>query len=117
MSITHGSSARTDTWVAPVVATVVTLPMALLALFFGGFAPMACDSCNGAEAESFTRGFNTGFTYLQAGLVIAVVLLLVSWCLPQTEANVFRRRVFAALAPGTVVFSVFLFATLAPWPN
>jgi hypothetical protein len=113
MSITQGNSVR-GTWVAPLIATVVTLPAAFLAYVFGGLTPMACDACNGAEAERFTRGFDTAFTLLQVGLLASLALLLVSWGLPQTERNVVRRGVFAALAPSAVVLSLILFAGMVP---
>jgi hypothetical protein len=116
MSITQGTSVR-GTWVGPLVATVVTLPAALVAYVVGGLTPMACDACDGAEAERFSRRFDTGFTFLQVGLLASSVLLLVSWGLPQTEPNVARRRVFAVLAPGTVLFSFLLFAAMVPSPN
>ncbi|MEV0469417.1 hypothetical protein [Streptomyces prunicolor] len=116
MSITQGTSVR-GTWVGPLMATVVTLPAALVAYIIGGLSPMACDACDGAEAERFTRRFDTAFTFLQVGLLASVALLLVSWGLPRTEENVTRRRLFAALAPGTVVLSVILFAGIVPWPN
>jgi hypothetical protein len=116
MSITQGTSVR-STWVGPLIATVVTLPAALLAYVIGGFTPMACDACNGAEAEHFTRRFDTAFTLLQVGLLASLALLLVSWGLPQTERNVARRRVFSVLAPSTVVFSALLFAGMVPSPS
>jgi len=104
-------------WVAPLVATVLTVPGSFLAFAFGGLTPMACDSCNGAEAESFTRGFDTAYTVLQVGLAAAFVLLLVSWCLPWSERNVVPRWILALLAPGTVLFSVLVFASMVPWPS
>ncbi|MFD4558146.1 hypothetical protein ACFWP5_28155 [Streptomyces sp. NPDC058469] len=105
MSITQGTSVR-GAWVGPLIATVLTLPSALVAYIIGGLSPMACDACDGAEAERFTRRFDTAFTFLQVGVLASVALLLVSWGLPQTEGNVARRRVFAVLAPGTVLLSV-----------
>ncbi|MEV8537383.1 hypothetical protein [Streptomyces sp. NPDC051572] len=116
MSITQGTSVR-GTWAGPLIATVVTLPAALFAYVIGSLTPMACDSCNGAEAEHFTRRFDTGFTILQVGLLTSLALLLVSWGLPQTEENVARRALFAVLAPGTVLFSLLLFTGMVPSPN
>ena len=104
-------------WVAPLVATVLTVPLGLFAFVFGGLSPMACDSCDGAEAERFTRGFNTAYTVLLTGLLTAFVLLLVSWSLSWNERNVVPRRVLAAAAPGTVVLSGLVFASMVPWPS
>ena len=117
MSITQGTSSVRGTWVGPLIATVVTLPAALVAYIVGGLSPMACDACDGVQADRFTQGFDTAFTFLQLGLLASVVLLLVSWGLPRTEENVTQRRLFAALAPGMVILSVILFAGIVPWPN
>jgi hypothetical protein len=116
MSITQDTSVR-GTWVGPLIATVVTLPAALIAYVIGSLTPMACDSCDGAEAEHFTRRFDTGFTILQVGLLASLVLLLVSWGLPQTRENVARRALFAVLAPSTVMFSFLLFIGIVPTPS
>ncbi|MFG2376061.1 hypothetical protein ACGFY9_31875 [Streptomyces sp. NPDC048504] len=113
MWITQGTSVR-GTWVGPLIATVVTLPAALVAYIVAGLSPMACDACDGAEAEHFTRRFDTAFTFLQVGLLASVALLLVSWGLPQTEENAARRAVSAVLAPSTVVFSFLLFEGMVP---
>ncbi|WP_234444385.1 hypothetical protein [Streptomyces sp. NRRL F-525] len=116
MSITQGTWVR-GTWVGPLIATVVTLPATLITYIVAGLSPMACDACDGAKAEHFTRRFDTAFTFLQVGLLASVALLLVSWGLPQTESNVARRRVFAVLAPGTIALSAIFFAAMVPWPN
>ncbi|WOX11848.1 hypothetical protein [Streptomyces sp. N50] len=116
MSITQGTSER-GTWVGPLIASVVTVPAALFAYIIGSLTPMACDSCNGAEAAHFDRSFDTAFTLLQIGLLTSLVLLLVSWSLPQTEENVARRAVSAVLAPSIVAFSFLLFIGMVPSPN
>ncbi|MFE2424237.1 hypothetical protein [Streptomyces hokutonensis] len=116
MSITQGTSVR-GTRVGQLIATVVTLPAALFAYVIGSLTPMACDSCDGAEAEHFTRSFDTAFTLLRVGLLTSLALLLVSWGLPQTEENAARRAVFAVLAPSTVVFSFLLFEGMVPYPG
>jgi hypothetical protein len=118
MSITQGTGTSVrSTRVGQLIATVVTLPAALFAYIVGSLTPMACDSCNGAEAKHFTRSFDTAFTLLQVGLLTSLALLLVSWGLPQTEENVARRTVFAVLAPSTVMFSFLLFTGMVPSPN
>ncbi|MER6122266.1 hypothetical protein ABT173_06160 [Streptomyces sp. NPDC001795] len=113
---TQGGPVR-RAWVAPLVATVLTVPGSLLAYAFAGLTPMACDACDGAVADRFTRGFDSAYTVLRIGLAAAFVLLLVSWCLPWSERNVVPRRVLAAFAPGTVLVSVLLFASMVPWPS
>ncbi|MFD7280091.1 hypothetical protein ACFV80_24330 [Streptomyces sp. NPDC059862] len=104
-------------WIAPLISTVITLPASLLALFFGGLTPMACDACNGVEAERFDQSFEIAFTVLQIGLALSFVLLLVSWCLLWNEQNAIRRGAFAALAPCTVLVAVVFFLGLIDGPN
>ena len=116
MSITQGTPVRA-TWLGPLIATVVTVPAAFFAYIIGSLTPMACDSCNGAEAEHFDRRFDTAFTLLEVGLLASLVMLIVSWGLPQTEENVARRAVFSVLAPCTVAFSFLLFTGMVPSPN
>ncbi|MFI6405265.1 hypothetical protein [Streptomyces sp. NPDC050548] len=116
MSITQGTSVR-GTRVGQLIATVVTLPAAFFAYIIGSLTPMACDSCNGAEADRFNRKFDTAFTILQVGLLTSLALLLASWGLPQTEKTAARRALFAVLAPSTVMFSFLLFTGIVPTPN
>jgi hypothetical protein len=104
-------------WVGPLVATVLTLPVSFFAFVFAGLAPMACDSCDGAEADRFTRGFDSAYTVFQVGVGAAFVLLLVSWCLPWSERNVVPGWVLALLPPLTALFSVLIFASMVPWPS
>jgi len=103
-------------WIAPLISTVLTIPAGLFALAFGGLSPMACDSCDGAQAESFTRSFNTAFTVLLVGLAAAAVLLITSWCLTNDE-NAGRRGLFALLAPTAVLVSLVAFGSLVEWPS
>ncbi|MFC9911874.1 hypothetical protein [Streptomyces sp. NPDC127197] len=58
---------------------MITLPASFLAFFFGGLTPIACDSCNGAEAERFNQSFDTAFAVLQMGLAASSTWLPVSW--------------------------------------
>ncbi|MGW0830818.1 hypothetical protein [Streptomyces prunicolor] len=116
MSITQDTSVS-GSWVGPLIASVVTVPAAFFAYIIGCLTPMACDSCDGAEAEHFNRRFDTAFPLLQVGLLASLVLLLVSWGLPQTEKNAARRAVCAVLAPSIVAFSFLLFTAMVPSPN
>lgn len=101
-------------WIASLVSTVVTLPLALLAFFFAGLSPMACDSCAEAEAYRFDASFDPAWTVFNCGLALALITLMASWVLG-------RRRppaglALAALAPGVVVLAVLLFMSLVDWP-
>ncbi|MFF9507967.1 hypothetical protein ACF1BU_20325 [Streptomyces sp. NPDC014724] len=102
------------TWIASLISTVVTLPLAFIVLVFGGLAPMACDSCSEADSDRFDAGFDTAWTVLRCGLVLALIVLVASWVLN-------RRRppacaALAVLAPGTVVFAWVVFMSLVDWP-
>ncbi|OIJ85427.1 hypothetical protein [Streptomyces colonosanans] len=103
-------------WVAPLVGTVLTLPVGLIALAVGGLSPMACDSCNDADAKRFDMSFDTAFTVLQVGLAASLALLIVSWCLVSDE-RAERRWLFALLPIGTVLISLILFLSLVDWPS
>ncbi|MER5894255.1 hypothetical protein [Streptomyces sp. NPDC001876] len=103
-------------WAAPLVSTVVTLPGAALALFFGGLSPMACDSCDGARADRFTRSFDSGWAVLCTGLLLALAVLVASWALPWRQQHAARRVLLAATAPAVVVCAVIAFVGLVDWP-
>ncbi|MFF1561157.1 hypothetical protein [Streptomyces sp. NPDC058279] len=103
-------------FVAPLVATLITLPLGLVALCFAGISPMACDSCNGDEAHSFDDSFAAAFTVFQAGLAVALVLLVTAWALPWQRRHAAKRVVLAALAPSAVVLAWVLFYGMVDWP-
>ncbi|MFD4943916.1 hypothetical protein ACFVYE_39570 [Streptomyces sp. NPDC058239] len=102
------------TWIASLISTIVTLPLAFFALVFGGLSPMACDSCDEAEAHRFDTSFDPAWTVLTLGLVLALGVLVASW--------VFSRRrppaglALAVLAPSTVFVAWVTFMTLVDWP-
>ncbi|MFB7862328.1 hypothetical protein [Streptomyces sp. NPDC056069] len=106
----------TGGWIAPLVSTLVTVPMGLLALFFAGLSPMACDSCDEAEADRFDASFASAFPLLGVGLLVALTLLITSWALPRRTRNQARRAGFALAAPLTVVLTAVLFAALLDTP-
>ncbi|MFG3409919.1 hypothetical protein [Streptomyces sp. NPDC048142] len=103
-------------WIAPLVSTVVTLPMGLLALLFGGLSPMACDSCNGAAADRFDASFTTAWTVLWIGLLLALIPLIASWAVPHQVRYAARRVGLALAAPTTVVVTFVAFMALVDWP-
>ena len=103
-------------WVAPLVGTVLTLPVGLIALAVGGLSPMACDSCEDADAARFDTSFDTAFTVLQLGLAASLALLIAGWCLIGDE-RAERRWLFALLPIGTVLISLMLFLSLVDWPS
>ncbi|MCX4628344.1 MULTISPECIES: hypothetical protein [unclassified Streptomyces] len=97
-------------FVAPLVSTLLTLPMALVALFFAGLSPMACDSCGEAASDRFDASFGIAFPVFGAGLLLVLVLLVTSWALPWQRRNSARRITFALLAPAAVVLDYIVFA-------
>ncbi|MET7370631.1 hypothetical protein ABZS61_33170 [Streptomyces sp. NPDC005566] len=103
-------------WVSPLVSTVVTLPGAALALFFGGLSPMACDSCDGAQEDRFTHSFDSGWAVLCTGLVLALAVLVVSWILPSRQRHAANRVLLAVTAPAVVLCAFIAFVALVDWP-
>ncbi len=103
-------------WVAPLISTVVTLPLGLIALFIGGLTPMACDSCNGAAADRFDASFTAAWTVLWIGLLIALIVLIASWAVPRQVFDAARRTGLAIAAPTTVAVTFVAFMALVDWP-
>ncbi|MFH8881165.1 hypothetical protein [Streptomyces californicus] len=103
-------------WVAPLISTLVTLPMGLVALFIGGLSPMACDSCNGAAADRFDDSFAVAWTVLCVGLLIALAVLIAAWAVPHRVRHAARRVGLALSAPATVVVTFVAFMALVDWP-
>ncbi|WP_370412590.1 hypothetical protein [Streptomyces fradiae] len=107
----------TGGWIAPLASTVVTLPLGFFALLYAGLSPMACDSCNGAEADRFDASFEVAFPVAMTGLLVALVLLITAWSLPRRARHAARRVGFAVAAPLTVVVTMIAFAALLDTPT
>ncbi|MFD3644993.1 hypothetical protein ACFWVT_26765 [Streptomyces cyaneofuscatus] len=103
-------------WIAPLVCTLVTLPMGLTALFFGGLTPMSCDSCDGTEAARFDASFVPAWTVLCVGLLLAAMALVASWTVPWQVRNTGRRVGLALAAPATAMVTFVAFMALVDWP-
>lgn len=103
-------------WVAPLISTVVTLPLAFCVLFWGLASAMSCDGCSEAEAHRFDASFGPAFIVLLCGLAGALILLVVSWFLPRRPDRTGKRVLFALLAPVTVVLDCMLFLGLLDTP-
>lgn len=103
-------------WVAPLVSTLVTLPASGVALLYGGLSPMACDSCNGAQADRFTHSFDAGWAVLCTGLVLALAVLVAAWAVPWRQRRTATRVLLSLAAPTTVGVAVVAFAALVDWP-
>ncbi|KIX71343.1 hypothetical protein ACN6AT_16450 [Streptomyces sp. JL4002] len=103
-------------FVAPLVSTLLTLPMAAVAFFFVGLSPMACDSCNGAASDRFDASYEVAFPVFGFGLLVVLVLLLASWALPWQRRNAAARVWLAVAAPAVVVLASVVFHGLVDWP-
>ncbi len=111
-----GDAPARRAFVAPLVSTLLTLPMALVALFYTGISPMACDSCDTAAAHAFDASFRIAWPVFLAGLLGALVLLVCCWALPWRVRNTARRVGLAFAAPGLVVLATVVFTALVDWP-
>ncbi|MET9596066.1 hypothetical protein ABZY45_34835 [Streptomyces sp. NPDC006516] len=103
-------------WIAPLISTLLTLPAAGLALLYGGLSPMACDSCNGPQADRFTDSFDTAWAVLSTGLVLSLIVLVASWALPWQRRQDAKRALLATAAPAVVVVTFLAFMALVDWP-
>ncbi|MER7467152.1 hypothetical protein [Streptomyces sp. NPDC097981] len=103
-------------FVAPLVSTLLTLPMALVAFFFVGLSPMACDSCGEAAGHRFDASFDIAFPVFTTGLLLVLAVLVASWALPWQRRNSARRVSFALLAPAAVILDYIVFAGIIDWP-
>lgn len=110
----HRTAART--WVAPLLSTLVTLPLAFFAFLYVGLSPMACDSCNGEVADRFDASFRPAFNVFRFGLLLTLALLVGSWG-TTSERRVGLRILFAFLAPLSVVVLCLAFAGMVDWPD
>lgn len=103
-------------WIAPLISTLLTLPMAFFALVFAGLSQMACGSCGETDQSRFDPSFDTAFTVFGCGLTVPAVLLLLSWTLPWQRRYAARRVLFAVAAFFAVPFLYLLFLGLVDWP-
>lgn len=103
-------------WIAPLISSVITVPLGLLALLYGALSPMECDSCNGEVAERFHDSWMIGWTVLWIGLLIALAVLIASWAVPHQLRFAARRVVLALAAPATVGVTFVAFMALVDWP-
>ncbi|MFC4494601.1 hypothetical protein ACFPA8_10700 [Streptomyces ovatisporus] len=104
-------------WIAPLVATVLTLPAGFFALVFVMLSPMACDSCSEADQSRFDATFGPSFVIFLCGLAVSAVLLLLSWVLPWRQRYAERRVVLAVAAFFCLPFFSALFWGLVDWPS
>ncbi|MFB7178168.1 hypothetical protein ACFCYI_10725 [Streptomyces sp. NPDC056257] len=103
-------------FVAPLVSTLLTLPLAAVAFFFAGLSPMACDSCGEAASDRFHASYGMAFPVFGSGLAVVLVLLLAAWALPWQRRHAAARVWLAVIAPAAVVLDFVVFNGLVDWP-
>lgn len=103
-------------FVAPLVATLLTLPMAAVAFFFAGLSPMACDSCGTAASDRFDASYDVAFPVFGLGLLVVLVVLFAAWALPWQRRYAAARVWLAFVAPAAVVLDAVVFNGLVDWP-
>ncbi|MFD9304700.1 hypothetical protein ACFWCB_18925 [Streptomyces sp. NPDC060048] len=103
-------------FIAPLVSSLLTLPLGAVALFFVALSPMACDSCGGTASDRFDASYGVAFGVFAAGLLLVLGLLVAAWALPWQRRNSGRRVVLALTAPATVVLDYVVFYGIVDWP-
>ncbi|MEU5031827.1 hypothetical protein [Streptomyces milbemycinicus] len=98
-------------WTAPVMSTLVTLPLILLTLAPVGLSPMSCDDCQGAELKRFEESLHVAWTVYRLGLALPVGLLLADYVATWRRREA-ARLWLAFLAPPSVLIPYMLFASI-----
>ncbi|WP_328300171.1 hypothetical protein OG389_21940 [Streptomyces sp. NBC_00435] len=113
----HDTRARDPrAFIAPLVASLLTLPLAAVAFFFVALSPMACDSCGEIASDRFDASYGVAFTVFATGLLLALGLLVAAWALPWQRHNSGRRVVLALIAPAAVILDYIVFYGIVDWP-
>lgn len=99
-------------WAAPLVATLLTLPLSAVTYLIAVFSAMGCDSCSPQEGDRFDSAFSVAFWVFRCGLFVAWGLLLAAWLLAEPRRNAGVRALVAMAAPVTVLLSILGFACI-----
>ena len=103
-------------WIAPLLSTLVTVPMALIATVFVGLSPMACDPCQGAQLERFEDSFDVAINVYWVGLALTASLLFADYVATWQRQDS-PRLILAVLAPLSAFCNYLLFAGLLTEPT
>ncbi|MYT31949.1 hypothetical protein GTY73_24760 [Streptomyces sp. SID8354] len=115
MSLPVGEERDSQTWVGPLVSTVVTVVAGFFALVVLGFSAMACDACSSEKAHGFDAGISTALTVLKVGFLVPAGMLVVAWgSWEPRQAG--RRAMLALTAPLAVVLLFVVCMALVDWP-
>ncbi|MFG2138945.1 hypothetical protein [Streptomyces sp. NPDC048650] len=107
-TLDRGAERDPNAWIAPLIATLLTVAAGSFAAVVAMFSPMVCDSCSAPELDRL----ETLFSLYVLSMLIPVVLLIVDWALPWRRRHSVTRIVVAALAPCSVVALVVLYIGL-----
>ncbi|WP_405759718.1 hypothetical protein OG234_15150 [Streptomyces sp. NBC_01420] len=105
---------RRKTWIAPLISTIVTPPLAFFAFALTVFSAMACDACSAAENHSFAASINPAWIVFRCGQVLALLAIVVSWVFVRNRPA--AAILLALAAPVTVFLSLGIFMTVVDWP-
>ncbi|WUS97599.1 hypothetical protein OHA46_13330 [Streptomyces sp. NBC_00708] len=105
---------RRRTWIASLISTIVTLPLAFFTFVISVISSVACQACSAAENHHFAETFNPGSIVFRCGLVLAFVMTLASWVCTRTRPA--AAILLAVAAPATVVLACMLFSAIVDWP-
>lgn len=103
-------------FVAPLAATLLTLPLAFLSLLYAGLSPMACDSCGTQAADAFDASFEVAWPVFWVGMAGVLALLVWCWALPWRVGNAAKRVGIALAAPAAVLLNAVVFWALLDLP-
>lgn len=83
-------------WVAPLVATLLTLLLSAVGYLIAVASAMGCDSCNPVEGHRFDSAFSDAFRVFLCGLFVAFGLLLAAWVLAESRRSAGVRALVAS---------------------
>jgi len=116
MTDTASHTPHRGAWVAPLLSTLITLPVAFLCSVGVGFAGMACDVGTSDEIRQCNTSAVPASEVYFYGLLLPLGLLLTSWLLPWRQRHRGIRRALALLAPLSVIVVYLVFDLLVDWP-
>lgn len=114
--MTESISGPRKAWLAPLVSTLVTVPVMAFCFMGVGLSQMACDPCAQAESDVFEPSFQTGFRVFLLGLLLPIGMLVTGWVLALTPRHPTLRAALAVAAPFAVLLLVVVFAAIVVWP-
>ncbi|MFF2021788.1 hypothetical protein ACFVW2_08260 [Streptomyces sp. NPDC058171] len=103
-------------WVAPLIGTVLLLPVAAVIAGMALLTQLSCVSCDTAEFARFEESYTLAVVLCGAVLAGAGALLVWSWVLPGRRLLRGRRIVLAIGAPVLAATCYPLFMALVAWP-